>query len=264
MRILILGGDGMLGHRLFKSLRPRHDARVTLHHLLESYESSACFVRRIPMQAGCHTHRVSPGRSGGLPAAGGGECNRHHQAAGRIFGEHPEPGDQRLVSPPPLPVVPHDRCAPHPLEYGLRVFRTKGKLRGDRPLRCRGPVRPQQVPRRGPRRPLPDDPDVHDRPRAGPEAEPPGMVSCEDGNGARLSESHFLGVYNAGTGRIIERMIVEYRALRACITSPAIRSANRSPRSASERCSVRFRLCPTTPCYRTGLDSSRFREGVPL
>ena len=43
MRILILGGDGMLGHRLFKSLRPRHDARVTLHHLLESYESFGLF-----------------------------------------------------------------------------------------------------------------------------------------------------------------------------------------------------------------------------
>lgn len=43
MRILILGGDGMLGHRLFKWLRPRHDARVTLRQLLESYESTGLF-----------------------------------------------------------------------------------------------------------------------------------------------------------------------------------------------------------------------------
>jgi len=37
MRILILGGDGMLGHRLFKYLRPRHDVRVTLHQPLSTY-----------------------------------------------------------------------------------------------------------------------------------------------------------------------------------------------------------------------------------
>lgn len=37
MRILILGGDGMLGHQLFKHLRPRHDVRVTLHQPLPAY-----------------------------------------------------------------------------------------------------------------------------------------------------------------------------------------------------------------------------------
>ena len=43
MRILILGGDGMLGHRLFKSLRPGHEVRVTLHHALDAYGSFNLF-----------------------------------------------------------------------------------------------------------------------------------------------------------------------------------------------------------------------------
>lgn len=37
MRILILGGDGMLGHQLLKSLAPRHEVKVTLRQDLEVY-----------------------------------------------------------------------------------------------------------------------------------------------------------------------------------------------------------------------------------
>jgi dTDP-4-dehydrorhamnose reductase len=37
MRILVLGGDGMLGHQLFKSLSSRHDVRVTLRQRLPAY-----------------------------------------------------------------------------------------------------------------------------------------------------------------------------------------------------------------------------------
>ena len=37
MRILILGGDGMLGHQLLKSLAPRHEVKVTLRKDLEAY-----------------------------------------------------------------------------------------------------------------------------------------------------------------------------------------------------------------------------------
>lgn len=35
---MILGGDGMLGHRLFQSLMPHHDVRVTLRRLLGQCE----------------------------------------------------------------------------------------------------------------------------------------------------------------------------------------------------------------------------------
>jgi dTDP-4-dehydrorhamnose reductase len=35
---MILGGDGMLGHRLFQSLIPHHDVRVTLRRPLGQYE----------------------------------------------------------------------------------------------------------------------------------------------------------------------------------------------------------------------------------
>jgi len=38
MRILILGGDGMLGHQLLLSLRSTHDVCVTLHKQLADYE----------------------------------------------------------------------------------------------------------------------------------------------------------------------------------------------------------------------------------
>jgi dTDP-4-dehydrorhamnose reductase len=37
MKILILGGSGMLGHALFQMLPPRHDVRVTLHRPLAHY-----------------------------------------------------------------------------------------------------------------------------------------------------------------------------------------------------------------------------------
>ncbi|OOG50598.1 SDR family oxidoreductase [Polaromonas sp. C04] len=37
MRILILGGDGMLGHQLLKHLRPRHKVKVTLRQDFSAY-----------------------------------------------------------------------------------------------------------------------------------------------------------------------------------------------------------------------------------
>jgi dTDP-4-dehydrorhamnose reductase len=43
MRILILGGDGMLGHQLFKTLSARHDARVTLRQGLLAYKEFNLF-----------------------------------------------------------------------------------------------------------------------------------------------------------------------------------------------------------------------------
>ena len=43
MRILILGGDGMLGHQLFKQLKNHHDVRVTLHHDLAVYKKFMFF-----------------------------------------------------------------------------------------------------------------------------------------------------------------------------------------------------------------------------
>src|SRR5262249_16945541 len=43
MRVLILGGDGMLGHRLFQHLRPRHDVKVTLRRDLDAYRTHAVF-----------------------------------------------------------------------------------------------------------------------------------------------------------------------------------------------------------------------------
>lgn len=43
MRILILGGDGMLGHRLLASWRDRHDVRVTLRQDLSAYREYGLF-----------------------------------------------------------------------------------------------------------------------------------------------------------------------------------------------------------------------------
>jgi len=44
MRILILGGDGMLGHRLLKHFGDRHDVRVTLRRPLSDYAASGLFT----------------------------------------------------------------------------------------------------------------------------------------------------------------------------------------------------------------------------
>jgi dTDP-4-dehydrorhamnose reductase len=43
VRILVLGGDGMLGHQLLEYLAPRHEIRVTLRRPLDSYASSGLF-----------------------------------------------------------------------------------------------------------------------------------------------------------------------------------------------------------------------------
>jgi dTDP-4-dehydrorhamnose reductase len=43
MRILVLGGDGMLGHQLFKTLSSKHDVRVTLRQRLSAYRDFNLF-----------------------------------------------------------------------------------------------------------------------------------------------------------------------------------------------------------------------------
>lgn len=43
MRILILGGDGMLGHQLLTYLRPRHDVKVTLRQDISAYRQYGLF-----------------------------------------------------------------------------------------------------------------------------------------------------------------------------------------------------------------------------
>ena len=44
MRILILGGDGMLGHQLFRHLSGNHEVKVTLRQDLDTYKSYGLFV----------------------------------------------------------------------------------------------------------------------------------------------------------------------------------------------------------------------------
>lgn len=45
MRIIIFGGDGMLGHRLYLHLRDRHDVRVTLRRAYDAYRVHGLFER---------------------------------------------------------------------------------------------------------------------------------------------------------------------------------------------------------------------------
>ena len=45
MRILILGGDGMLGHRLLRQFAPKHEVRVTVRQPLEAYRGYRIFDR---------------------------------------------------------------------------------------------------------------------------------------------------------------------------------------------------------------------------
>lgn len=43
MRILVLGGDGMLGHQLLRTLGPAHEVKVTLRHALAEYSGCGLF-----------------------------------------------------------------------------------------------------------------------------------------------------------------------------------------------------------------------------
>ncbi len=43
MRVLVTGGDGMLGHQVFKHLSVRHDVKVTLRQNLSSYQEYGLF-----------------------------------------------------------------------------------------------------------------------------------------------------------------------------------------------------------------------------
>ena len=45
MRVLVLGGDGMLGHRLLQRFAARHETRVTLRQPLEAYRRFGLFDR---------------------------------------------------------------------------------------------------------------------------------------------------------------------------------------------------------------------------
>lgn len=47
MRILILGGDGMLGHQLFKFLKDRHEVKVTLRQEMAVYKELGLFNKDI-------------------------------------------------------------------------------------------------------------------------------------------------------------------------------------------------------------------------
>jgi dTDP-4-dehydrorhamnose reductase len=44
MKVLVLGGDGMLGHELFTHLRTRHETRVTLRQPLAAYSGRGLFT----------------------------------------------------------------------------------------------------------------------------------------------------------------------------------------------------------------------------
>jgi dTDP-4-dehydrorhamnose reductase len=43
VRVLIYGGDGMLGHQLLKTLRVAHEVRVTLRQSMSNYQDSGLF-----------------------------------------------------------------------------------------------------------------------------------------------------------------------------------------------------------------------------
>ena len=60
MRVLILGGDGMLGHQLLRHFKERHDVRVTLRLGREAYESYHLF------EPGTTFYGIDAKQTGGL------------------------------------------------------------------------------------------------------------------------------------------------------------------------------------------------------
>ncbi len=64
MRILILGGDGMLGHQLLASWGGRHEVQVTLRNELESYRGLGLFTERDAVTRIVSTDCVFSGKKG--------------------------------------------------------------------------------------------------------------------------------------------------------------------------------------------------------
>ena len=62
MRVLILGGDGMLGHELYRELREAHETRVTVRQARKEFPEKDVF-------AGCRP-RARPGAVHGMGPAG--------------------------------------------------------------------------------------------------------------------------------------------------------------------------------------------------
>ena len=101
MRILVLGGDGMLGHRCLKSWRGTHEVRVTLRRDLEAYREFGLFDRGnayagIDLRS---TDRLAEVFADFRPEAVVNAAGIVKQRSGRA-GRDSEPRDQRAVAPP--------------------------------------------------------------------------------------------------------------------------------------------------------------------
>ena len=84
MKVLILGGDGMLGHEVFLQLRADHEARVTLRQPLAAYASQGLFDSDECLRRGrCARVRRVERVLDRFPAASGGQRRGHRQAASR-------------------------------------------------------------------------------------------------------------------------------------------------------------------------------------
>ena len=202
MRILILGGDGMLGHQLLAQLAPRHDCRVTLRRPLDDYASFGLFrpQQRLRRHRASY-HRRAPPYTRPLQTRGGRQCCGNRETAAHRRGGDPEPGDQRVAAAPARPRLRWDRRPPRPHEHRLRVFRPQGKLYGDRPRGCRGSLRPDQVARRGARPELHHAAHVDHRPGARAEDR-----ACSNGSSrssgtrSRLPQGDLLRVHDHRDG----------------------------------------------------------------
>src|SRR5436305_697657 len=174
MRVLILGGSGMLGHKLWQTLAPRFDAYVTFRGDVRAYARAGLF---------------DPARSiGGISAHDFDSVARAFAAA------RPEAVvncigivKQDAAARDPLTSIAVNALFPHRLahlaraartpEHRLRLLRARRRLRRAREARRRRPVWAHEAARRGRVRGLPDDTNLYDRARVGGRARAARMVS---------------------------------------------------------------------------------------
>ena len=244
MRVLILGGAGMLGHKLVQALAGEFDTWTTLRGAVGR-------VRAVP-----------PDRS--ASACCGGGRSRLRQPGRVIDRIEPQAVINCIGIIKQLPtasdpvlnltinsLLPHRlqqpvsgaRGAAHSLQHRLRLQRPKGAIHRGRSVGCTRPVRTYEVSRRDRRSRRIDDPQLGHRPRVDHDERPGGMVSratraCRPG----VYSCDLLGVHDDDDGAD--------RAL----------DSSRSPRALPARCRYPRRRSPSTRCWVSSARPSASRS----
>ena len=205
MRVLVLGGEGMLGHKVFEVLSRRFDTAATFLDPEGPW-------REFPQYAGVPEARLFAGV----------DALRFETVAAAVEQARPDAVvncvgiiKQLKEASDPVLTITLNSLLPHRLaalctERGARLVQMstdcvfsgrKGRLHRGRPARSRRSVRPQQAPRRGRPARLPHDPHLHLRARLPKAGRAPRVVSEQSRRACQgVSQRHLQRLPDAGAG----------------------------------------------------------------